>query len=184
MDFQKEFSFKVAALISHHGDIATLTASSGCRAQDWRRWATGRVPSRRCQGRVEAALQAAGISSPWASRYGEAVPLFDPISFEPSVWADLAKATVERMEDAMFCRYCIVEDRRIQVVLRDDSVQGGTLTTWRVVAYATRSYALRLSDGRLLEYVEGSAVPLVSDTQARREARAKTLPKRRFRAVA
>jgi hypothetical protein len=186
MDIRKDFASKTAELTAHHGGIASLAAASGCRAQDWRRWGAGSVPSRRCRGRVQAAFEAAGIRSPWASRCGEAVPLFDLQTFQPTVWVEISKAVVERLEDAMFCRYSLSEDHGYQVVLRDESVQGGTLTTWRVVSYATRSYALRLPDGRLLEYVSGSAIPLIEDTEARRRARArsKTQQQRGLRSVA
>lgn len=178
----------IAQLIAHHGDTKTLSASSGISAITWQRWAAGiQAPRANSKIRAAEAFTAAGLVSPWSvdqkprRQEVEIRPLFDlatleplavPVVFQPAVWSGLAKPIVETLAEASLCSYSIEEDRGGSVVLKDRSIQGGTLTTWKVVGVPTQSYALRLTDGRLVEYVQGSAVSLNSDTAARKAARA------------
>jgi len=147
------------------------------------------MPSLGKRAAAEALFDAAGIPSPWPKDKVRTVQpaqpaLFDLVTFEPLVWGPLATAVIEDLADAAMCAYSVEEDRGYEVVLRSKYFSGGELVTWRVVRWASRSYALRLPDGRLLEFVQGSSRPLCADTQSRRDAREQSKGKSEFWGIA
>lgn len=162
-------------LVRHHGGWAQVCRISGASPASWRRWAQGtQRPTGRNLATPNGMFQAAGVRSPWAD--DAAQPLFDPETLEP-LFTNVAvfrlpviPLLIEDLADAALHAYHLDLDEGCRVMLR----AGAELSTWEVVVTPSQSYAIRLPDGRLIQYVAGSTFRETSDSANLQKARANT----------